>query len=179
VSVDGALLQRSGTVQVKQVHLEVPDTRLGKQKILDLVSEVACLEPTCTLMLGFDWITGHCGKLKVTSNYGLELKRSLEIEMEVMDFSEFDNILEHAKCVSLIHVCEMESPRVSTGQAFNVMQITAAENLSGQVERLATQCRDFARIFRKEYHGVTTGPPKDTCTIHNDSRIYYTCLRNT
>jgi len=28
-------------------------------------------------------------------------------------------------------------------------------------------------------HGVTTGPPKGTCTIQNDSRICYTCLRNT
>ena len=28
-------------------------------------------------------------------------------------------------------------------------------------------------------HGVTTGPPKGTCTIQNDPRICYTCLRNT
>jgi len=28
-------------------------------------------------------------------------------------------------------------------------------------------------------HGVTTGPPKGTCTIQNDPRIWYTCLRNT
>jgi len=42
-SADGSLLKRSGTVQVKQVQLEVPDARLGKQKTLDLVTEVACL----------------------------------------------------------------------------------------------------------------------------------------
>jgi len=28
-------------------------------------------------------------------------------------------------------------------------------------------------------HGVTTGLPKGTCTIQNDPRICYTCLRNT
>ena len=28
-------------------------------------------------------------------------------------------------------------------------------------------------------HGVTTSPPKGTCTIQNDPRICYTCLRNT
>jgi len=39
----------------------------------------------------------------------LELKRVLEIE-EVQDFSEFDEILEDAKYVDLIHVSEMESP---------------------------------------------------------------------
>ena len=42
---------------------------------------------------------------------------ALEIE-EVTDFSEFDEILEHAKYVGLIHVDETESPRVSTDQAF-------------------------------------------------------------
>jgi len=30
-----------------------------------------------------------------------------------------------------------------------------------------------------ECHGVTTGPPKGTCTIQNDPRICYSCLRNT
>ena len=70
----------------------------------------------------------YCDKLKVTSPYGLELKRSLEIE-EVMHFSEFGEILEYAKYVSFIHVGEMESPPVPTGQAFDVMQVTAAENL--------------------------------------------------
>jgi len=39
-SSDGSLLKRSRTVQVKQVQLEVPDTRSGKQKILNLVSEI-------------------------------------------------------------------------------------------------------------------------------------------
>jgi len=66
-STDGSLRKRSGTVQVKQVQLEVPDSRSGKQKILDLVTEVACLEPGCPLILGFDWITAHCDKLRVTS----------------------------------------------------------------------------------------------------------------
>jgi len=73
------------------------------------VTEVACLEPGCSLILGFDWITAHCDKLSVTSPYGLELKRDLEIE-EVTDCSEFDEILAHAKYVRLIHVGEMESP---------------------------------------------------------------------
>jgi hypothetical protein len=68
----------------------------------------------------------------------------------VTDFSEFDEILEHAKYVGLIHVGKMESPRVPTGQAFEVMQITAAENLQGLAERLPTQYRDFVRIFGKE-----------------------------
>jgi len=110
---------------------------LGKQKILDLVTEVVCLEPGCLLILGFDWITAHCDKHRVTSPYGLELKRALEIE-ELTDFSEFDEILEHPKYVALIHVGEMESPRVPTGQALDVKQITAAENLLGLVERLPT-----------------------------------------
>jgi len=84
----------------------------------------------------------YCDKLRVTSPYGLELNCALEIE-QVMYFSEFDKILEHVKYVGLIHVGEMESPGVPTGQAFNVMQITAAENLKGLVERLPTQDRDF------------------------------------
>jgi len=129
--------------------LEVHGARSGKQKILDLVTEVACLEPGCPCILEFDWITAKCDKLRVTSPYGLELKRALEIE-EVTDFSEFDEILEHAKCVGMIHVGEMESPRVPTGQAIDVMQITAAENLQGVAERLPTQYKDFVRIFGKE-----------------------------
>jgi len=79
----------------------------------------------------------------------MALKRALEIE-EVMDFSEFDEIPEYAKYVSLIHVGKMESPRVPTGQAFDVMQISAAENLQGLAERLPTHYRDFVRIFGKE-----------------------------
>jgi len=136
-SADGSLLKRSGTVQVKQVQLEVSGARSGKKKILDLVTEVACLEPGCPLILEFEWITVHCDKLRVTSPYGLELKRPLEID-EVTDFSEFNEILEHAKYVSFIHVGDMESPRVPTGQAFNVIRITAAENLQGLAERLPT-----------------------------------------
>jgi len=76
-SADGSLLKRSGTVQVKQVQLEVPDARSGKQKFLDLVTEVTCLELGCPLILGFDWITTNCDKLRVTSPYGLELNRAL------------------------------------------------------------------------------------------------------
>jgi len=67
-------------------------------------------------------------KLKVTSPNGVELKCTLEIE-DITDFSEFDEILVHAKYVILIHVGEMKSPQVPTGQAFNVMQIIGAENL--------------------------------------------------
>jgi len=129
--------------------LEVPDARWWKQKILYLVTEVACLEPGCPLILGFDWNTAHCDKLRVTSPCSLELKPALEIE-EVMDFSEFDEILEHAKYVGLIHVGEMESPQVPTGRVFDVMQITATENLQGLAERLPTQYRDFVRFFEKE-----------------------------
>jgi len=44
----------------------------------------------------------------------------------------------------------MESPRIPTGQAFDVMQITAAENLQELPERLPTQYRDFVQIFGKE-----------------------------
>jgi len=141
-NADGSLLKRSRTEQVKQVHFEVSDTRSGKKKIFDLVTEVACLEPGCPLISGFDWIIAQCDKLRVTSPYALELKRALEIK-EVTDFSEFDEILEHAKYVGLIHVGEMESPRVPSGQAFDVMQITGAENLQGLAERLPAQYRDF------------------------------------
>jgi len=72
----------------------------------------------------------------------------LEIE-EVTDFSEFDEILENAKYVGLMDMGEMESPRVPTRQAFDIMQIIAAENLQGQAERLRTQYRDFVRSFGK------------------------------
>jgi len=148
-SSNGSLLKRSGSVQVKQVQLEIPNARSRKPKILDLATEVVCLEPGCLPILGLDWITAHCDKLKDTSSYGLDLKCTLEIE-EVMDFSEFDEVLEHAKYIGLIPVGEMESPRVPTGQTFDVMQITAAEKLQGLPERLLTQYRDFVRIFGKE-----------------------------
>jgi len=79
-----------------------------------------CLEPGFPLILGFHWITAHYDKLRVTSLYSLELKRTLEIE-DVKDFSEFDKILEHAKYVRLIRMGEMGSPGVPSGQAFDVM----------------------------------------------------------
>ena len=141
-SADGSLLKRSGTVQVKQVQLEVHDARSGNHNILDLVTDVACLEPSRPIILELDRITVHCDKLRVTSPYGLELKRALEFE-EVTDFSDFDEILEHAKYDGLEHVGEMVSPLVPTGQAYDVMQITAAENLQVLTERLPTQYRDF------------------------------------
>ena len=122
--------------------MEVPDARSGKQNILELVTEAACLEPGLLLILGFAWITAHCDKFKVTSPYGLEPKHALEIA-EVKDFSEFDEILEHAKYVQLIHVGEKESHQAPTGQAFDVMQMIAAGNLQGLAQRLPTQYRDF------------------------------------
>jgi len=70
----------------------VPNARSEKNKSLDLVTKVACLEPGCPLILGFDWITAQCDKLRVTTPYGLELKRALEIEV-VTHFSEFGEIL--------------------------------------------------------------------------------------
>jgi len=88
----------------------------------------------------------------------------LEIE-EVTDFSEFDEILEHAKYVGLIYVGEMESPRVPTGQAFDVMQITAAENLQGLAERLPTQYRDFVRIFGNEAQAALPAHGEQDITI--------------
>jgi len=78
-SADGSILKRSGTVQVKNVEMCVPDMRLGKNKTLDLVTEVTCMEPGCLLILGFDCITARCDKLRVTTSYGLELKSALEI----------------------------------------------------------------------------------------------------
>jgi len=144
--------------------LEVHDSRSGKLKLLALVTEVACLEPGCLLILGFGWITAHCAKLRVTSPYCVELKRRLEIE-EVTDFSEFDEILEHAKYVGLIHMGKMEFPRVPTSQAFDVMQITAAENLQGLVERLPTQYRDFVRILGKEAQAALPAHGEQDMTI--------------
>ena len=44
----------------------------------------------------------------------------------------------------------MESPRVPTGQAFDMIQITAAEHPQGLTEILPTQYRDFVPIFGKE-----------------------------
>ena len=88
----------------------------------------------------------------------------MEIE-EVTHFSEFDEILEHAKYVGLIHVGEMESPRVPTGQAFDVMQITAAENLQGLAERLPTQYRDLVRIFGKKARATLPAIGEQDLTI--------------
>jgi len=161
---DGSLLKRSRTVQVNQVQLEDPDARSGKKKILKLITEVACLKPGCPLILGFDWFTAHCDKLRVTPPYGLKLLRPLEIE-EVTDFSECDEILEHAKYVGLIHVGEMESPRVPTGQEFDIMHITAAENLHGLAERLPSQYRDFVRIFGKEAQAALPAHGEQDMTI--------------
>jgi len=88
----------------------------------------------------------------------------LEIE-EVMDFSEFDEILRHAKYVSLINVGEMESPQVPTGEEFDVMHITAAENLQALAERLPTRYRDFVRIFGKEAQAPLPAHGKQDMTI--------------
>jgi len=119
-SADSSILKRSGTVQVKNVEMCVPDARSGKNKTLNLVTEVACLEPGCPLILGFDWITVQRDKLRVTTPYGLELKRVLEIE-EVTDFSEFGEILEQSSYVGLIHVGKWESRRLSTGKVRRIM----------------------------------------------------------
>jgi len=163
-SADDSLLKRSGTVQVKQKQLEVPVARSGKQKTLDLLAEVVCLEPGCPLILWLDWIPPHCDKLRVTSPYSLEPKRTLEIEEE-RDFSEFDEILEDAKHVRLIHVGERESPRVSPGQVIDMMQNTAAENLQELAGRLPTQYRDFVRIFGKEAQAALPPDGEQDITI--------------
>jgi len=134
-SGDGSILKRSGTVQVKNVQMCLPDARSGKNKTLDLVTEVACLEPGSPLILGFDWITAQCDELRVTTTYGLELKRALEIE-EVRDFSEFDEILQQSSYVGLIHVGKWESRRLSTGKVRRVMQIIVGEDLKTLAERL-------------------------------------------
>jgi len=127
----------------------VPDARSCERKILDLVTQVSKLEPGCLVIYGFGWSTVDCDKVRVTSPYGLELKRTLEI-LEVMHFSEFDEILEDAKDVELIHFGKMESPRVPTARALDVPQITAVENLHALAGRLPTQYRDFVRFFGKE-----------------------------
>jgi len=49
-SANGSILKRSGTVQVKNIEMCVPDARSGKNKTLDLVTEVACLELGCPLI---------------------------------------------------------------------------------------------------------------------------------
>jgi len=113
----------------------VSDSRSGKNKTLDLVTEVACLEPGCLLILGFGCITAQCDKLMVSTAYGLELKRALEIE-EVIDFSEFGEILEQSSYVSLIHVGKWKSRRLSTGKVRRVMQIILGEDLKTLAERL-------------------------------------------
>jgi len=134
-SADGAILKRSGTVQVKNMEIYMPDARSGKNKTLDLVTEVACLEPGCPLILGFDWITAQYDKLRVTTPYGLELKRALEIK-EVTDYSEFGEILELSSYVSLIHVGKWESRRLPTGKVRRILQIIVGEDLKTLAERL-------------------------------------------
>jgi len=42
-SANGSLFNRSGTIEVKEVQLEVPNTKARKQKIIDLVTNVAFL----------------------------------------------------------------------------------------------------------------------------------------
>jgi len=102
-STGNSIRKRSDTVQVKNVEMCIPDTKSAKNKTLDLVTEVTCLKSGCLLILGFDWITGQCDKLRVTSPYGLELKRLLERE-EVIVVSDFSEILEQSSYVGLIHV---------------------------------------------------------------------------
>jgi len=128
--------------------MSVPDTRSGKNKTLDLVTKVACLEPGCPLILGFDWITAQCDKLRVTTPYGLELKRALEIA-EVTDFSEFGEILEQSSYVALIHVGKWQSSCLSTGQVHRIMQIIVGEYLKTLAKRLPVQYRDFVEMFGK------------------------------
>jgi len=147
-SADGSILKRSRTVQVKNIEMCVADARSGKNKTLDLVIEVACLEPGSTLILGFDWITAQCDKLRVTTPYGLELKRALEIE-EVTDFSEFGEILEQSSYVGLVHVGKWESRCLSTGKVRRIMQIIVGEDLTTLAKRLPVQYRDFIEIFGK------------------------------
>jgi len=147
-SADGSILKRSGTVQVKNMEMCVPDARSGKNKTLDLVTEVACLEPGCPLILGFNWITVQYDKLRVTTPDSLELKRVLEIQ-EVTDFSEFGEILEQSSCVGPTHVDKWESRRLSTGKVRRIMQIVVSEELKTLAERLLVQYRDFVEIFRK------------------------------
>ena len=47
----GLLHKRSGIVHVQNVQMEVSDARAGHDKTLNLVTEVACLEPGCPLIL--------------------------------------------------------------------------------------------------------------------------------
>jgi len=147
-SADGSRLETLGTVQVKNVEMCMPDARSGKNKTLDLMTEVVYLEPGCPLILGFDWITAQCDKLRVTTPYGLEPKRALEIE-EVTDFSEFGEIREQSSYVGLIHVGKWESRRLSTGKVCRIMQIIVGEDLKTLAERLPVQYRDFIKIFGK------------------------------
>ena len=125
---DGLLRKRSGIVQVQNVQMEVLDARLGHDKTLDLVAEVACLEPGCRLILGFHWITAYWKKLKVTRPNGLELNCTFEIE-EGTDFSEFGEILERSQYVARMHVRELDTRRRADGTMRRVMKITAAEDL--------------------------------------------------
>jgi len=147
-SADGSIRKRLGRVQVQNVERCVPDARSGKNKTLDLVTEVAALEPGCSLIFGFDWITVQCDKLRVITSYGLELKRLLEIE-EGTDFSEFGKILEQSSYIGLIHVGKWESRCLSTGKVRRIMQIIVGEDLKILAESLPVQYRDFVEIFGK------------------------------
>jgi len=147
-SANASILKRSGTVQVKNVEMCVPDARSEKTKALNLVTKVVCLKLGCPLILGFDWITAQCNKLSVTTSYGLELKRALEIE-EVTHVFEFGEILEWSSYVGLIHVCKWESRRLSTSKVHRIMQIIMSDDLKALAERLPAQYRDFVEIFAK------------------------------
>jgi len=59
----------------------------------------------------------------------------------------------------------MVSPRIPTGQAFDMMQIIGAENLQGLAERLPTQYRDFVRMFGKEAQAARPAHGEPDMTI--------------
>jgi hypothetical protein len=150
---DGSQLKRSGQVQVTSVKLNVLDARSGRSRDTDLETEVAKLDLDVPLILGLDWITTHCDKIRVTQPFGLELKKPCEIE-EVMDYTEFAEKLEGSKWVGMIRV-HMDETMESGDEWRNttvkrIASIIIGQSLDELANRLPPQYREFVDIFGKE-----------------------------
>jgi len=71
-----------------------------------------------------------------------------------------------------------KNPRDNATESNNPETVKTVEDLDAMSEAMRENMK-AAQARMAKCHGVTTGPPKGTCTIQNDPSICYTCLRNT
>jgi len=72
--------------------------------------------------------------------------------------------------------CEAKR-KVDTDLRYRIVPVTNMTEIYLDLENGPNEDPEF--YLAAHCHGVTTGPPKGTCTIQNDPRMCYTCLRNT